>query len=244
MITGISHWFQRFDPLHKLEKQRQKLIQSKQCPAKLLPLFATPYPELRAELSRLHYLAIDFETTGFNPMIDNILSVAAVPIDQLTLKLSGSWHHFVADQEVKQDTAVINHIVPEMLQSAVALDEVMAKLFTLMQGRIVIAHGSSIEKRFINHYLAIKYKLNHFPLLWLDTLKIERSLRSSAAPVPNPNYQLNAVRRRYQLPEYVAHNALSDAIAAGELFLAQLVRLFGTQPKILGVVYRRSQSSA
>ncbi|WP_235424612.1 3'-5' exonuclease [Chelonobacter oris] len=241
MIKILSDWLQRFDPLLKLEKQRLKLIRSKQCPPELLPLFTTPYPDLPTDLSKLRYLAIDFETTGFNPMIDNILSVAAVPIDRLTLRLSGSHHQFVADQTIKQDTAVINHIVPQMLQSAVGLDEVMAKLFGLMQGRIIIAHGSGIERQFINHYLAMKYRLQSFPLLWLDTLKIERSFVSSVQQIVNPNYQLTAVRQRYQLPEYVAHNALSDAIAAGELFLAQLVRLFGSQPQKLGVVYKRSQ---
>lgn len=241
MNSILSRWWLGFNPLLKLEKQRLKLVQSKQCPEELLPLFDMPYPELAADLTRLNYLAIDFETSGLNPMIDHILSAAAVPIDHLTLKLSGSWHQFVADQTVKRDTAVINHIVPQMLQSAVALEQVMSTLFALMRGRIVIAHGSSIEQRFIHHYLAMHYKMPFFPLLWLDTLKIERSFITTHSQTINPNYQLATVRRHYHLPEYVAHNALSDAIAAGELFLAQLIRLFGSQPKTLGVVYKRSQ---
>ncbi len=138
---------------------------------------------------------------------------------------------------MKHDTAAINHIVPEMLQSAVALDEAMRELFSLMSGKIVIAHGSSIEKRFINHYLAVNYKMQSFPLLWLDTLKIERSFVSAEQ---QQNYQLATVRRSYQLPEYISHNALIDAIAAGELFAAQIIRLFGSQRKKLGEVYRRS----
>ncbi|SMB84467.1 DNA polymerase-3 subunit epsilon [Pasteurella testudinis DSM 23072] len=237
MIKPFFNWLQTFEPLYKVEKQRLKLLQSQQCPPELLPLFAAPYPDGKTDLQQLRYLAIDFETTGFNPMIDRILSVAAVPIDQLTLKLAESHHEFVAEQDVKQDTAVINHIVPQMLHNAEALDAVMSRLFALMQDRIVIAHGSTIEKRFLNHYLAMKYKLRSFPLLWLDTLKIERSFLSSQQ---HNNYQLAAVRQRYALPEYITHNALIDAIAAGELFLAQIIRLFGSQDKTLGEIYKRS----
>ncbi len=237
MTATFSRWLQRFDPLSKLEKQRRQLLQSGQCPSALLPLFETPYPDAQADLNELSYLAIDFETTGFNPMVDNILSIAAVPMTCSTLKLAESRHHFIAQQAVKHDTAAINHIVPEMLQSAVALDEAMRELFSLMSGKIVIAHGSSIEKRFINHYLAVNYKMQSFPLLWLDTLKIERSFVSAEQ---QQNYQLATVRRSYQLPEYIGHNALIDAIAAGELFAAQIIRLFGSQRKKLGEVYRRS----
>ena len=38
-------------------------------------------------------------------------------------------------------------------------------------------------------------------------------------------YRLAAARRRYNLPDYQQHDALSDALAAGELFLAQLTRM-------------------
>ncbi|HBO37840.1 MAG TPA: 3'-5' exonuclease [Pasteurellaceae bacterium] len=239
-MKPLTHFFHCFHPLVKLEKQRVKLLRSGQCPAQLLPLFEQSYIKMNENPTALSYLAIDFETTGLNSMMDNILSIAAVPIDNLTLRLSESWHQFVAEKEVKRDTAVINHIVPQMLYDASSLDEVMNKLFSLMRGRIIIAHGSTIEKRFIQHYLATRYGLTSFPLLWLDTLRIERSLMHEKQHNINPNYQLAAVRQSYRLPEYIMHNALIDAIAAGELFLAQLTRLFGRQKKTLGVIYKRS----
>ncbi|KAE9527628.1 exonuclease domain-containing protein [Testudinibacter aquarius] len=237
MKSLFKRWQQRFDPLAKLEKQRIELCAQHQCPPALLPLFTAAYPHADTDLKSLSYLVIDFETTGLNPMIDHILSVASIPIDDFCLKLSESRHDFVAQQQIKQDTAVINHIVPQMLQSAVSLDQVMTQLFTQMQGRIVIAHGSNIEKRFIQHYLAMKYKLQSFPLLWLDTLKLERTF---VVTQPQQAYQLGRVRRHYGLPEYINHNALIDAIAAGELFLAQIIRLFGSQKQTLGEVYKRS----
>ncbi|MFU2115229.1 exonuclease domain-containing protein [[Pasteurella] aerogenes] len=241
-MKGFSALFQRFHPLHQLELARQKWQAQPNLPAELNALFAQPYPQTHADLTALSYLSIDFETTGLNSMMDNILSVAAVPIDHFTLDLSQTWHQFVAEQEIKEDTVVINHIVPQMLNGAETLDEVMNQLFALMKGRVVIAHGANIEKRFIQHYLVTRYNISNFPLLWLDTLKIERSFLKQKSSYLPPDYQLASVRKQYGLPEYITHNALIDAIAAGELFFAQSARLFGKQKMTLGEMYKRAVS--
>lgn len=235
----FTQFFQRFHPLNKLEQQRQNL-DSSTLPIPLQALFAQPYPKPETDLTALSYLVIDFETTGLNSMIDNILSVAAIPIEHFTLDLSLAWHDYVAEQQVNEETVVINHIVPQMLNGAQSLDQVMNKLFSLMQGRIVIAHGANIEKRFIQHYLATRYQITEFPIIWLDTLKIERSFVNEKRGELQPNYQLSYLRQHYHLPEYVTHNAMIDAIAAGELFLAQMVKLYGREKMPLGEVYRRS----
>ncbi|WP_040976704.1 3'-5' exonuclease [Necropsobacter massiliensis] len=236
----INRLRQRFHPLSRLEQQRRAFyarLANTDYPEQWREWFQQPYPKTETNLTALSYLVIDFETTGLNSMLDNILSVAAVPIDNLKLDLSRSWHQFVARQQVKGDTAVVNHIVPQMLNGVENLDDVMNELFYRMQGRIIIAHGSTIEKRFMYHYLASRYGLRSFPLLWLDTLKIERSLLNDSTQT---DYRLSTIRQAYNLPEYICHNALIDAIAAGELFLAQLERLFGKQRKLLGEVYKRS----
>lgn len=231
--------FNLFDPLQRLQKQRHKLLQDSACPALLRPLLQSAIPSRKAALHTLSYLVIDFETTGFNPMIDKILSIAAVPIEQLSIKLADSYHQFIQETQINQDSVIVHHILPsnDNTTDAVLLENAMQHLFTMMQNRIIIAHGSNIEKRFIQHYLATQYQLKTFPLLWLDTLRIERSLTPFNH---NNNYQLNHLRQQYHLPQYVAHNALIDAIAAGELFLAQIVKLFAKQPTNLGEVYKRS----
>ncbi|POY44388.1 3'-5' exonuclease [Avibacterium gallinarum] len=238
-MKGFSQFFQRFHPLSKLQHARQQYLMHKDCPAILQPLLQFPCPNIEDELEKLTYLVIDFETTGLNSMIDNILSIAALPIDHLRLDLSQAWHLFIDEPQVNPETVVVNHILPQMLNGAEQLDEAMHKLFSLMAGRIVIAHGANIEKRFIQHYLATRYQITHFPLIWLDTLKIERSFMSPQTNV-SPNYQLATIRKNYSLPDYINHNALIDAIATGELFLAQIHKLFGSQTKYFGEVYKRS----
>ncbi|WP_386686930.1 exonuclease domain-containing protein [Lonepinella sp. MS14437] len=226
-------------PLTKLERERKRCIEKFNYPEYLFSILNSKLPDLNTDIKDLSFLVIDFETTGLNSLIDNILSIATTPIDNLTIHLSGAKHIFIENSSVKEETAVINHIVPQMLTDGSSLDYAMNELFKLMEKRILIAHGSSIEKRFILHYLSIKYNLTKFPLLWIDTLKIERSFQTQTEQVI-PDYQLSTIRKKYQLPEYITHNALIDTISTGEVFLAQLHHLFGNKKKTLGEIYKRS----
>ncbi|WP_418135139.1 hypothetical protein [Psychromonas sp. GE-S-Ul-11] len=53
--------------------------------------------------------------------------------------------------------------------------------------------------------------------------------------------RLTAVRKRYQLPQYNAHNALVDSLATAELLLAQIARIYRHKPVTLETLYKISQ---
>jgi DNA polymerase-3 subunit epsilon len=52
-------------------------------------------------------------------------------------------------------------------------------------------------------------------------------LRNQQHHLERGSLTLARCRQRYHLPEYQAHHALSDAVACGELFLAQAYRFAG-----------------
>ena len=66
----------------------------------------------------------------------------------------------------------------------------------------------------------------------VDTLTIEhqRHSRTGGVGVTEAGaLRLGAARERYGLPRYPAHDALTDAIAAAELFLAQVAHRSGAR---------------
>jgi DNA polymerase-3 subunit epsilon len=73
----------------------------------------------------------------------------------------------------------------------------------------------------------------------IDTLDIagRRLARSGQSPVPG-SLRLGSLRRQHNLPRYPAHNALSDALSAAELFLA-LVSEPGTRPRLGDLLFRQ-----
>ena len=73
------------------------------------------------------------------------------------------------------------------------------------------------------------------PFACLDTLQIEADRRRRREQPAQPGeLQLGRLRRAYGLPAYTAHNALTDALATAELFLAIAAKMEPAEPLKLG----------
>ncbi|WP_246615091.1 hypothetical protein [Agarivorans litoreus] len=92
---------------------------------------------------------------------------------------------------------------------------------------------------FSDTYLQQRYQDSHFPVLWIDTLSIEKSLLANANRQKNGDYRLASVRKRYCLPDYPGHNALVDAVATAELLLAQSKRVYAQTPQVIGALVKK-----
>ncbi|MDA7746880.1 3'-5' exonuclease [Psychromonas sp.] len=212
-----------FHPLNKLKREREVYLEKHQLPDNLKALISAPLPDLDDDIFSLEYISVDFETSGFDPKKDALLSVGYLPLIKEQLILSKAVETFIhGGEKINAATAVINHIVPEMLEKGAPLKEVMDKLFEEFIGRVIIVHGSIVEKRFLNHYIAKEYGLPPLPLLWVDTLQIEKSLHMYKNNSETSDFRLSSIRERHRLPEYSAHGALIDSLATGELYLALL----------------------
>lgn len=216
-----------YHPLSKLNRKRERYIKNNDLPDNIKALLSAPLPTINDNLFHLDYISVDFETTGFYPENDRLLSVGYLPLSKQQLILSEAVETYIQSSEkIKPETAVINHIVPEMLENGSPLHEVMDKLFSAITGKVLIAHGCDIEKRFIDYYLAQHFKLPPLPLLWVDTLSIEKSFIMHKGNQKSADFRLASIRKRHGLPEYPAHGALIDAVATGELYLALLKKRF------------------
>lgn len=189
---------------------------------------STPYDQ--ADL-----LAIDLETTGLDPETDEILSIGYVPIAGGRVRLAGAAYHLVRPLgRVPDETAVIHGLLDGALAAAPPLAEVLPRLLAVLAGRVAIAHHARIERQFLS---AACRRLYGRPLAapFICTLALERrSLILDGRETGDGNLRLGPTRARYGLPRYRAHNALTDALAAAELFLAQAAHASGTKPARLG----------
>ncbi|GLT15270.1 exonuclease domain-containing protein [Vibrio algivorus] len=214
-------------PLTKIEDARKRISINEQWPDGLRQLLSYPVPKLGTPIDSLHYLALDFETTGLNPLKSSILSIGTVPLYKSKIDVEMARHVYLNRSDgISSESAVINHIVPEMLEGGHELDQTMDKLFEMMRGKVVLVHGAVVEKQFIDHYVQQKFGIAQLPIVWIDTLKIEKCLTYIQHP-ETCSYQLTDVRLKHHLPAYPAHNALIDAISCAELYLAQIVNIFG-----------------
>lgn len=232
-IYGAEGMFTHFKipklthPLQKLEQVRRDIVIQQDWPDSLRHLLSYPLPKPNSAINGFHFLALDFETTGIEAEDNSILSIGCVNVFESKIEIDSAEHTYLNTScGIKPESAIINHIVPEMLLEGNELDLAMERLFEKMRGKAILVHGAMIEKSFVDFYVHSRFGLKTLPILWIDTLKIEKHL----AFRQNPEFcqlQLSDVRKKYHLPAYPSHNALIDSISCAELFLAQMVNIFG-----------------
>jgi DNA polymerase-3 subunit epsilon len=204
-------------------RQQQKRLLAKTIEEPLKTYLQTPIPQRKQSLLKTEFLALDFETTGFDPAKEAILSVGYTVIRNGKVILAENGHHIVqVNKQIPRESVAIHKITDDRSREGQHLTEIMGKLLHKMTGRVLIAHYAPIEKGFLNAACQALYG-HKLPMRILDTLAIEkkRMLRRQQAPIAN-QLRLFNLRKQYGLPRYKAHNALEDAIATAELFLVQM----------------------
>lgn len=208
-------------------------------PGPVRDYLASPPPGPRTDVSDLRLLALDLETTGLDPSTDHILSVGFVPIDGRQVVLSGAEHLLCrADVEVGQSAAV-HGITDDALAGGIDLRTLVERVAAALTGRVLLAHHAAIETGFLS--AACERELGvPLPMTAVDTMELQsRVLRSHAGEdLPPGALRLSTARAHVGLPRYAAHEALTDALACAELYLAQVDRLSGGQPMSLKALQR------
>ena len=181
-------------------------------------------------------VALDFETTGFDPVRDGIVSVGLVPMERGIIRASQARHWFLRPQVTFGDASMVVHgITHTQIEEAPDLDEVLEDFLQALAGRVVVAHYVSIERQFLAE--SLRRRLGEgieFPAI--DTMALEARWRTAPRPSlmdrflgrrpPQASIRLAASRQRHGLPRYGLHHAATDALACAELLQAQVAHRF------------------
>jgi DNA polymerase-3 subunit epsilon len=219
------------------DRARERL--AAQVPAGPLRTYlTTPTPGPGTEVGALRLLAVDLETTGLDPSRDAILSIGAVPVDGHRITLSGAFRVVVSGTEVGR-SAVVHGLTDDEVARGVPLGQALDRLLEALTGRVLLAHHARVEQRFLQ--AALRPALGtRLPLPTLDTMEIGHRLqgRGWGDETPEGSLRLRVLRERHGLPRYRSHEALTDALACAELYLAQVATLGATHPVTLGDLRR------
>ncbi len=190
-------------------------------------LAAAPPARSATPVSDVDFLAVDLETTGLNPRRDHVLAVGWVPVTAGRVVLGGARETVVRPPPGVDvgDSATVHGLTDDALASAPTLVDVLPDLLAALHGRVLLAHHAPIELEFLARAARAAYGAR-LPLTAVDTLSLQRRLVApSHAEVAPGLLRLDAARRHFGLARYSAHRAVTDAIATGELLLAQAAEL-------------------
>lgn len=209
--------------------------------SRLQSYYAAGMPSGDTPIESVPLMAMDVETTGLNPAKDGIVSVGILPMDVRTIRSSASQHWIVQPHVPLADESITIHgITHSQVAGAPQLVDILGDLLAAIAGHVLVVHCRAIERSFLNNALT---RLIHEPIEMpmIDTMELEARLyRDKPAPswwdrvvrkkAQDPvSIRLADSRRRYGLPFYKPHHALTDALATAELLQAQLVHRFSPQ---------------
>jgi len=194
----------------------------RQPPGPLRDYLSAPFPAPSRDYRDVEYVAVDLETTGLDPRRDQILSIGWVRVNGNRIDLADAHHRLVrVEGAIPADSAVIHQITDDVAATGADLAAALPELLTALRGRVMIAHHARVERGFLG--AACKRLFGRGLLVrTVDTQAIARRIfERRHISYKASDLRLHALGERYNLPRYGAHNALSDALAAAELFLAQ-----------------------
>lgn len=213
---------QRFFSLETLRKRAL----SKSMPGALHDYLSTPLTSKKTQCDDLVIVALDLETTGLDPKKDKILSYGLVEIQHMTIKLETARHQLIAiDEEIPEESAVIHQITDDQAATGSSIEAALPELLGRLAGKVMLVHYASIEQNFMSAACKRLYGAP-FMIPTIDTLVLaQRLFEHRNHTVQTGDLRLFNLRPRYNLPNYKAHNALSDALATAELFLAMAAEM-------------------
>ena len=174
-------------------------------------------------------VALDFETTGLDANNDSIVSIGLVPMTISRIRCKEAQHWIIKPEtDLHSKSVMVHGITHSAVADAPEFLTIADQLLACLQGKVIVAHHSPIERGFL--HAALKYHIQEgieFPVI--DTMTLEtrftRSMRQTfwrrLLGRGVESIRLIDSRSRYHLPYYRQHHALTDALACGELFQAQ-----------------------
>nr|WP_246239973.1 3'-5' exonuclease [Pseudoalteromonas caenipelagi] len=169
----------------------------------------------------MNYLVVDIELTGLDVKQSEIVSIAWLAIEAGRIDLHSAQYHVHKDVKALEQSPIYHGIDESMLKDGASLEHIMCNLSQALDKKVLVCH-SALDWPFIKQASAMT-SISVEPLCMVDTMAIEKKrLLSCGQPIAGDSLTLASCRKRYQLPDYQTHHALTDALATAELLLAQV----------------------
>ncbi len=160
----------------------------------------------------LDFVVLDIETSGLNPIENEIIEIGAVKFEKG--ERVGDFSVFIKPKyEVPEFIKMLTHITDEQLNSGISLEKALLRLKNFCENKTVICHNTSFDINFINTKLSEideSYLKNEI----LDTLELSRIYLPFIS-----DHKLGTLTKHFDIELNNAHRAIYDAEATGYLFL-------------------------
>jgi DNA polymerase III subunit epsilon len=186
-------------------------------------------PDRRRPLRQL--LALDLETTGFDPEAAEILAIGTVPVVDGAVRIGATTSTLVRPATRSAVEGIVaHHLRPSDVMAAPRLSDVLPDVLAAIDGAdALLVHHAGLDVRVLERACEASGLRWPAPRVVDTVTLIERVRRRQRATGPGRRLprSLSGARSALGLPAHQAHDAAADAIATAELYLALRAQLDG-----------------
>jgi len=176
-------------------------------------------------------LALDLETTGYDPAAAEVIAVGTVPVVDGAVRIGEVRRTLVRPAAASAALGIAaHHLRPSEVADAPPLDEVLPLVLTdIADADGLLVHHAPLDIRVLHRAAWATGQRWPRPAI-IDTVELITRCRTreratgSGRRLPR---DLAGARAALGLPPHQAHDAAADAIATAELYLALRARLAG-----------------
>jgi DNA polymerase-3 subunit epsilon len=193
------------------------------------------------------YAVVDLETTGLDPLRDEIISFASVPVDRGRVVIGEVATAIVRPRQMPQGESIRIHGLRRAdLDHAPPLADALDLMLGALTGRVLVAHAAWVESGFLSVALKSERLRLRGPVLDTARLALRVPERATAAAEPraapvDTSPGLSRAAWAMGLPVHRPHHADGDALTTAQLFIALATRLDRFEPQTVGSLARLSE---
>lgn len=184
-------------------------------------------------------VSIDCETTGFDPWVDDIISLAAIPIKGSRIKASETFRAIIRpDAALRAQSIKVHQLRYKDVEHGQPMQEVLPELLHFIGNRPLVGYWIDFDVQMLDKHVLRMLNIR-LPNPKIDVCDLYYDRKYGKAP-PGTQIDLRyaSILEDLGLPPINAHDAFADALGAAEMYV--ILRDMAAR----GVRIQRARSSA
>jgi DNA polymerase-3 subunit epsilon len=178
------------------------------------------YAFLFARTDTEEAVALDCETTGLDPRVDDIVSIAAVPITGNRIRTSEAFRAVINPEAALEGTSIkIHQLRKQDVEQARHIRHVLPELLHFIGNRPLVGYWIGFDVAMLDKHV-FRFLNIHLPNRQIDVSDLYYDRKYGNAP-PGTAIDLRfaAILDDLGLPHLPAHDAFNDAVMAAQAFI-------------------------
>lgn len=192
----------------------------------------------KTPIEEVSFVVLDLETTGLDTRKDRMLSLGAIRVQNMEIRIEDRMEYFVQQDTYAPNQSIgIHGIMPEQAAEGIPEEEVVKKLLRFLGSSVIVGHHIGFDVAILNRATKRIYGKTLRNKV-IDTVNLVRKWDSLSHSLPHRHPSLDEACKNWDIPLHERHTAAGDAFLTALLFLKLCGKLRSSGIKTLAALLR------